>query len=124
MHRYGGVCLLSFIVGANSIGVALSSSNVAGHTKKSTVSAATFVGYCVGNMVGPVCFSSTPGPIYQGGFIACTVAVISVMVGAIIGRLVLGRENKRRDREYGPPNNEHALEDLTDRENMNFRYML
>jgi hypothetical protein len=85
---------------------------------------ATFVGYCVGNMIGPVCFSSTPGPVYQGGFIACVVATASVMLVAIFGRWYLGRENARRDREYGTPDNSHALEDVTDRENMNFRYML
>lgn len=85
---------------------------------------ATFIGYCVGNMLGPVCFSSTPGPVYQGGFIACTVATAAVMLMAIMGRVVLGRENARRDREYGLPDDSHALEDLTDRENPNFRYML
>ncbi|KAH8819381.1 major facilitator superfamily domain-containing protein [Xylogone sp. PMI_703] len=121
---YGGVVLLPFVVGSNAIGVGLSSSNVAGHTKKSTVSAATFVGYCVGNMLGPVCFSSTPGPVYRGGFIACTVSIAAVMVVALISRIILARENARRDREFGPPDNSHALDDLSDRENMNFRYML
>ncbi|RFU27781.1 hypothetical protein B7463_g8564, partial [Scytalidium lignicola] len=118
---YVGVVLLPFVVGANAIGVGLSSSNVAGHTKKSAVSAATFIGYCVGNMLGPVCFSSTPGPVYQGGFIACTVSTAVVMIMAVTGRIVLARENVRRDREYGPPDNSHALEDFTDRENTNFR---
>jgi len=75
-------------------------------------------------MLGPVCFASTPGPIYQGGFIACVVATAAVMVMSVVARLVLARENARRDREYGASGNEHALEDLTDRENTNFRYAL
>jgi hypothetical protein len=36
----------------------------------------------------------------------------------------LEKENKRRDREFGEPGVAHALEDLTDRENKDFRYML
>lgn len=102
----------------------MASSNVSGHTKKATVSGATFVGYCIGNIVGPLCFTSTPGPQYTGGFISCVVVMLAVIVLAAYGRWHLGKENARRDREYGPPGTGHALEDLTDRENKDFRYML
>jgi hypothetical protein len=50
--------------------------------------------------------------------------MVIVILLAAFGRWHLGRENKRRDREYGPPSQDHALEDLTDRENKDFRYML
>ena len=84
----------------------------------------TFVGYCVGNIVGPLCFTSTPGPEFAGGWISSAVVMLGVIFLAAFGRWHLGRENARRDREYGPPSNEYGLEDLTDRQNMNFRYIL
>jgi hypothetical protein len=84
----------------------------------------TFVGYCLGNIVGPFCFNSTPGPVFTGGFTSCVVSVAAVMLVAIYGRWHLARENARRDREYGPATDVHALDDLTDRENKSFRYAL
>jgi hypothetical protein len=84
----------------------------------------TFIGYCLGNIVGPLCFTSTPGPDFAGGFISCVVVMICIILLAIFGRWHLGRENKRRDEKYGSPSREHALDDLTDRENKDFRYML
>jgi hypothetical protein len=50
--------------------------------------------------------------------------MICVIVLATFGRWHLGRENKRRDETYGVPSREHALDDLTDRQNKDFRYML
>ena len=83
-----------------------------------------FIGYCIGNIAGPYCFTSTPGPVYYGGFISCIVQVAAVVVLAGFARWYLARENARRDREYGPPSRAHGLEDLTDRENRDFRYAL
>jgi ACS family allantoate permease-like MFS transporter len=86
----------------------------------------TFVGYCLGNITGPYCFNSTPGPVFTGGFISCVVCVAAVAMVAIYGRWHLARENARRDREFGPvvEGREYVMHDQTDRENRNFRYAL
>jgi hypothetical protein len=65
-----------------------------------------------------------PGPRYSGGFIACVVIMVLFILLALLARWYLEGENARRDREYGPPQTEHSLEDLTDRENSDFRYKL
>lgn len=50
--------------------------------------------------------------------------MVSVIFLAVFGRWYLGRENKKRNVMYGAPRRDHALEDLTDRENKDFRYLL
>ena len=62
--------------------------------------------------------------MYTSDLISYVVCVAAVIVVAAYGRWHLGGENARRDREYGPPTNSHALEDLTDRENMDFGHAL
>lgn len=46
------------------------------------------------------------------------------MVLCELSRFLLSRENKRRDREYGPPGISHGLEDVTEKDNKDFRYQL
>lgn len=46
------------------ISLSLVTSNVAGFSKKSVVSALIFVAYCVGNMVGPQFFLASEEPSY------------------------------------------------------------
>jgi hypothetical protein len=48
---------------------------------------------------------------------------VCVFVGIGL-RVLLDRENKKRDADYGSPELTHGLEDLTDRENKSFRYHL
>lgn len=43
----------------------LLASNTAGFTKKATTGAMLFIGYCVGNLVGPQFFLSSEAPDYQ-----------------------------------------------------------
>jgi hypothetical protein len=45
--------------------MSLSASNIAGFTKKSTVMAMIFLGYCAGNLSGPQFFISTEAPSYH-----------------------------------------------------------
>lgn len=44
--------------------------NVAGRTKKTIISSATFVGYCVGNMCGSQIFKSKDAPRYTSGTVS------------------------------------------------------
>lgn len=47
------------------LSLSLITSNVAGFTKKSVTSATLFVGYCVGNIVGPQLFQANEAPAYS-----------------------------------------------------------
>ncbi|CAG9975162.1 unnamed protein product [Clonostachys byssicola] len=53
--------------------IGLGTSNVAGHTKKSVYAAGTFVGYSVGNIIGPLVFDAKYAPRYKESFIGIMV---------------------------------------------------
>jgi hypothetical protein len=59
--------LVFTVVFAMNIPISLSlvTSNVAGFTKRSIVSSMLFVGYCVGNIVGPQFFLASEAPVYK-----------------------------------------------------------
>lgn len=59
-----GLCLGAVFAANIPLSLSLISSNVAGFTKKSTVSALMFVAYCLGNIVGPQFFLPTEKPGY------------------------------------------------------------
>jgi hypothetical protein len=46
-------------------------SNVAGRTKKTIISSATFLGYCVGNMAGSQIFKEADAPRYSKSIFGC-----------------------------------------------------
>jgi MFS transporter, ACS family, allantoate permease len=68
--RLGGLWLLGAYAAGFPLSLSLISSNVAGFTKKTTVSAIMFVGYCAGNIAGPQVFLSKEAPRYQV-YISC-----------------------------------------------------
>ncbi|KAB8256138.1 major facilitator superfamily domain-containing protein [Aspergillus pseudonomiae] len=130
--------LYLFVAYAAGIPMTLSmvSSNVAGFTKKATVSAMMFIAYCAGNIIGPFLFFAREAPGYKSGFIAMMVclgvATVLILALGFCWRL----ENSRRDRVYGPaafmPTNgpkelaqglSGTTEDLTDVQNTAFRYV-
>ncbi|KAE8327532.1 major facilitator superfamily domain-containing protein [Aspergillus sergii] len=132
MSRLGAVyslltCTVSYIMCMSLI-----SSNIAGFTKKMTVSVMVFVGYCVGQIITPQFFLSEEAPTYPTGFRAYFVT--SSMMIAVEAALMfyLLNENKRRDKralESGASQStsEHRivetdLLDLTDWERAQFRY--
>ncbi|TNY20536.1 MFS general substrate transporter [Rhodotorula diobovata] len=130
--------------------LALSTSNVSGSTKKSISAGAIFVGYCVGNIIGPyTVFIDERAVKYRSTWIALYAALGGVCLCSLALRFVLARENARRDArdaasaDVTPGGEKHdgdsvALsaeerdkeyerverEDLTDMENRAFRYTL
>lgn len=48
--------------------MALTTINIAGHTKRSVATSLMFVGYCVGFIIGPQFFLTSEGPVYSTGF--------------------------------------------------------
>lgn len=122
-----GVFLISIQVAAGGLAVSTSTTNSSGHTKKSTVSAMTFIGYCLGNIVGPELFGDSPGPAYRVGFLGGFICLCLVIVIAGVTLVALWSENRRRDRRADQGQGHDAFsinDDVTDWQNKDFRYVL
>lgn len=65
LSRLAGFWLIMAVAPAFPLMLSLSASNIAGFTKKSTVMAMIFLGYCAGNLSGPQFFISTEAPGYH-----------------------------------------------------------
>ncbi|CZR65675.1 related to allantoate permease [Phialocephala subalpina] len=115
---------------AQTLALSMISRNIAGQTKKATVVATNFVAWAVGNAIGPQVFLKWNAPRY---LIAFTVHLVcySILVFVILFlRWYLLRQNKKKDelalagiQEAQDQQYVHAFEDLTDKENPNFRYV-
>jgi hypothetical protein len=114
---------------AQTLAMSMLSRNVAGQTKKSTTVAMNFVAWCVGNAIGPQVFLTHDAPRYFTAFathLGCYVVLVLVIVGL---RWELRRRNSKKDSlvsevvEARDEHLVHAFDDLTDRENPNFRYV-
>ena len=122
-----GYSIIGFFGPVVSLVIALGMSNVAGATKKSFMSAAIFVAYCVGNIVGPQLIKTeTRSQHYPELWTGLIIFYCIAIVAASLLYFVMWRENKRRDslalREEDA--DRLAFRDLTDKENLHFRYVL
>ena len=115
---------------AQTLGLSMMSRNVGGQTKKSVVVATNFLFWAAGNAIGPQVFLGREAPKYYTAF-ATHLGCYGLLVLVIIGfRWYLVSQNKKRDAlaaagiaEARDDDMVHAFEDLTDRENPNFRYV-
>ncbi|KAF5972235.1 allantoate ureidosuccinate permease [Fusarium bulbicola] len=134
--RYIGLILCASCANVFPMMLSPISSNVAGFTKKSTVNAVFFLGYCAGNIAGPQFFIPTEAPKYGTAFTALFV-IFCILIGLILAfRQYLAWENSRRDKAQGVYIDAESPErdamsgavmeatDETDFENKNFRYYL
>ncbi|KAF6832200.1 allantoate permease [Colletotrichum plurivorum] len=133
--RLAGVWLLgSYPVGFMVV-LGLLSTNIAGSTKRSVASGWVFVCYCVGQIAGPQFFKSTEAPAYHNGIVAMLAGFCLNLVMNQILRFIYVRENRRRDRMLEGKSEEEiaemqregevlGFEDVTDKENPMFRYVL
>ncbi|KAI9035728.1 MFS general substrate transporter [Aspergillus affinis] len=116
--------------------LSLQTANTAGHTKKVINSACLFLGYCVGNIAGPFFYKSEQSPTYILGIWSMIVSHLLEIVVVFVLRFLLARENKERDKLQGIDGvnvlerelheqdvDASAFGDLTDKENLNFRYI-
>ncbi|KAJ5356502.1 Major facilitator superfamily domain general substrate transporter [Penicillium concentricum] len=108
----------------------LTSTNVAGSTKKITVSCIQTIAYTVGNIISPQTFQAKDAPGYMPAKISICVLYFVVTLDLCLIWWVAQRENRRRDLEkealgdaYVVPEN-NAFMDLTDRQNPEFRYAI
>ncbi|KIJ44825.1 hypothetical protein M422DRAFT_207764 [Sphaerobolus stellatus SS14] len=115
-----------------SLGLAMVSVNTGGYTKKTFTGATMFVGYCVGNIIGPFFVYPSQAPRYISAIQAMLAGyVIKTASGLALGAYMLW-DNKRRDRiqaTSGPAFDERegqrlSLLDKTELENPHFRYSL
>ncbi|KAL6228667.1 major facilitator superfamily domain-containing protein [Aspergillus navahoensis] len=75
--RLFGMFLFTGYAAGIPMTLSMVSSNVAGFTKKATVSAMMFIAYCIGNIVGPFLFFDDEAPSYDSGFISIIIWITS-----------------------------------------------
>ncbi|KAH9958005.1 major facilitator superfamily domain-containing protein [Russula dissimulans] len=125
-------------------GLAWVSQTTAGHTKKVTTNAIMLSAYCIGNAAGPFMWQDKYKPRNHIPWTIIGICYASCMALLFAIRVLLARENKRRDVEppaddtyedvYVVKINEDGSRaetkvskeflDLTDRQNRDFRYVL
>ncbi|KAI2627717.1 MFS general substrate transporter [Hypoxylon sp. NC1633] len=123
-----GYTLTGTFGGVVSLIITIGMSNVAGHTKKSFTSATIFVAYCVGNIIGPQLIKSQTKvshyPELWLGLIICY--CITILASAALF-VVLRYENQKKESavvEDEVKRAKLAFQDLTDKENPYFRYVM
>ncbi|GES61392.1 allantoate permease [Aspergillus terreus] len=135
-----GACLMAFAQGqaaklagnylTNCVGSALpvmysvAGANVAGHTKKVAMNAIVLMAFCLGNILGPLTFRTDDEPDYIPAKIAIVATVSVAIVFVLILKAYYMRENRRRDAlAQGLEHQENSeFLDLTDKQNLEFRY--
>ncbi|KAF8264097.1 MFS general substrate transporter [Lactarius quietus] len=125
------------------IALAWVSQTTAGHTKKVTTNAIMLSGYCIGNAAGPFMWQAKYKPRNHVPWMIFGICEVACMCLLFAIRVLLSRENKRRDAEpvddaydnvfitkIDQDGNRVEMKvskeflDLTDRQNRDFRYVL
>ncbi|ORY54937.1 MFS general substrate transporter [Pseudomassariella vexata] len=132
--KWGGYFMTVPFVIAPFMAWTLIPSNVPGRTKRTLTSSFTFVGYCVGNMVGSQIFAAKDAPRYIPGTIGCAICFGLEFLLIALWRSVYVMRNKRRAkklREEGVSEEERLArakvlgeQDATDFENIYFQYTM
>ncbi|CAG5179061.1 uncharacterized protein ALTATR162_LOCUS9013 [Alternaria atra] len=108
---------------AQGLGMSMLTRNVGGQTKKSVCITMNFFAWCAGNAIGPKVFFDGDTRYLKtlSIHLGCYSALLCVIAFL---RFNLMLRNKKKDREFGKDiNAAHGFDDLTDRENPNFRYV-
>ncbi|KAL2787903.1 fungal-specific transcription factor domain-containing protein [Aspergillus keveii] len=120
-----GIYLLYTYFGPYVVGISMSQANTAGNTKKTVQYSILYIGYAVGNLIGPQTFRESQAPAYTGGFaamLACYCACV-VLIG-IYWVIALTLNRKRTDGVPAPDGEEDlvdAFADKTDFQQRNFK---
>ncbi|KAK1761589.1 major facilitator superfamily domain-containing protein [Echria macrotheca] len=122
-----GYSITGFFGGTVSLIITVGMSNVAGHTKKSFMSATIFAAYCVGNIVGPQLVKSQTRAqhypeLWLGLIICYIICIVSSSVLYVV--LILANKKKAALEANEEERDKMAFLDLTDMENPYFRYVL
>ncbi|KAF4462103.1 Cutinase transcription factor 1 beta [Fusarium albosuccineum] len=109
------VYILPSVGGGYAVLMGLQIANTAGYTKRSVASSGLYIGYCLGNFVGPLVFKKEDAPRYVPGFIVVVVTAVAAGALAIVYRLLCMWTNRKRDNAGIMEGFDHAYEDdLTD----------
>ncbi|RAL08856.1 putative MFS transporter [Aspergillus homomorphus CBS 101889] len=115
-------CTQFFLAEGNLI-ISLVTCNIAGQTKKGITMTMVFIGWAVGNLIAPQIFQESDAPRYLRGFLVHIVIYGVYLCLVVLTRVVLMARNRAKMQPGAAVNHELAFEDLTDRENPNFRYV-
>lgn len=129
-HRVGklfGVYLLNSAPAILPMIYNWNSVNTSGFTKRVARNVLTMMAFCVGNLIGPQMFRVKDAPNYTPAKIGLIVQLGVAIILCLILRWVVIRENKSRDKECVKMDPEEMQRDvtfldMTDIENVNFRY--
>lgn len=91
--------------------LSLTTANVAGHTKKVTINAVLFLGYCTGNIAGPFFYKTDESPTYPLGIWSMIVSHLIEVAAILMLRILLSWENRRRDRLHKQAPEERNLDE-------------
>ncbi|TEA21380.1 putative transporter [Colletotrichum sidae] len=117
--------ILPSVGGGYAVLMGLQIANTAGYTKRSIASSGLYIGYCLGNFVGPLVFRKEDAPEYAAGFVIVVITSLAAGVLGLVYRFVCVWHNKKRDNAGIMEGFDHAYEDdLTDMKNPQFRYIL
>ncbi|CAO2650296.1 Nn.00g015880.m01.CDS01 [Neocucurbitaria sp. VM-36] len=128
--KFIGFCLSLAYTANIPLTLSMSSGNVGGFTKKSTVNAMIFIAYCTGNLIGPQLFFDREAPGYSSAFLSMMICFAVAFLLCFILRVYLIWENRKRDHDAHAVEasaeesaNDINLADRTDKEMAGFRYV-
>ncbi|KAH8646920.1 putative vitamin H transporter [Xylariales sp. PMI_506] len=128
--RLAGIWLFGAFSAGFPLALSLIASNVTGLTKKTTVSAMVFLGYCIGNIMGPLFFFADEAPTYQSAWLAIMISLGLAFVSMVGMHLWLRYKNRNRgvhrihEHELGIQATAVLALNETDFEDKSFLYIL
>lgn len=103
--------------------------NTGGYTKKTATYAIAYIGYCVGNLVGPQTFKADQAPKYTSGVVAMLTcyAVAICLIAVYWVYIIFLNKQKAQQLEahvakHGQEDLLDGLHDVTDKVNPRFTY--
>ncbi|EIM89537.1 MFS general substrate transporter [Stereum hirsutum FP-91666 SS1] len=96
--KWGCLFLTTPFVVSMFMGWSLIPSNIPGRTKRTVASSLTFVGYCVGNMVGSQIFQSKDAPRYIKASSVCAASFGAEVLLICLWRIIYVVRNRRKDK--------------------------
>ncbi|PCH34581.1 MFS general substrate transporter, partial [Wolfiporia cocos MD-104 SS10] len=84
-----------------SLSLVMISNNIGGFTKRTFTTAITFIGYCIGNIIGPHFLISSEAPRYQTGTKAMFIGYVIKTAALLLLGLYMWRSNVLKDRRLG-----------------------
>ncbi|KAK6529765.1 hypothetical protein TWF281_008926 [Arthrobotrys megalospora] len=111
---------------AQNLTMSLVSRNVGGQTKKTVAVAMNFIFWATGNAIGPQVFLDRDKPRYFIAFSTHMGCYVLLVIIIAFLRFHLSRQNRIKEETEGGSAAQgvvHGFDDLTDRQNINFRYI-